>query len=126
MTDTALVLPEGAAPLAEAEPTLEPDETGAAPAFDASVYRLNIPEVDGVDAENIVITFGGQVELDMTDEKQLGFFNDLKLGKEVELRVAGFIGDKSSPIKDKDGIKTMTRKAKVVVTDVYLLSPADL
>jgi hypothetical protein len=136
MSETSLVLPEGAAPVAEIEPDAEPplapvaeveEETGQRQAFPAQHFRIDIPEVDGVDAEAIVIGFSGSVELSMKDEASLALFNALTLGKEVELRVAGVVADKASPLRvDKDGGKTMIRKAKVAVHTVHALLPEDL
>lgn len=121
-------LPEGAAPLADIDPTepaLEPD--GQSQAFDSGAFRIDVPEVDGVDADKIVVAFAGSVELDLHNEHHLSFFNSLTLGKDVELRAAGTVSDKLSPLKvDSDGKKTMVRKAKISVTDVYVLAPEDL
>lgn len=126
--DTPVTLPAGAAPLTDAdEPALAPEPTGQTQAFDANPFRLEIPAVDGIDAEKITIAFAGSVELDLLDQDDLSLFNSLRLGKELDLRIAGTVTDKASPLKtDKDGVKTMTRKAKVSVHTLHVLTPEEL
>jgi len=133
MSETTLVLPdetpempEGAAPLAAVEPDLG-EQAPQTRAFDSTPYRLDIPEVDGVDAEKIIIAFAGSVELDISNEGDLALFNGLRLGREIDMRVAGVVADKPSPLKvAKDGSQTMIRKAKISVHTVHVLAPEDL
>jgi hypothetical protein len=142
MSETSLVLPDseipaGAAPIANLEPDAEPILTPVdAPVegpdgqvhFDASAFTLDIPNVDGVHAEKIVVAFAGSVELDIHDETDLALFNSLTLGREIELRVSGTVADRPSPLKtDKEsGAQTMIRKTKIAVHSLYVLTPEEL
>jgi hypothetical protein len=132
-TPADVQIPEGAAPIANIEPHVEPilapvEGPDGQVHFDASTYALDVPNVDGVHAEKIIIAFAGSVELDIHDEKDLAIFNALTLGKEVDLRVAGIVADRPSPLKtDKEtGAQTMIRKTKIAVHTVYVLSPEEL
>lgn len=127
VTGGVLVNATGIAPIADAEPELEPDETGAAPAFDPSAYETDVPKVDGIYADKIIIGFTGSVELDIGNEDDLATFNALTLGRDVIFRIGGVVADRTSPLKeDKEGSQSMVRKAKIAVQTVYLPSPEEL
>jgi hypothetical protein len=138
MSETSLVLPDaeipaGAAPIAELdldeEPQLDPIEDPSGQVqFDPTPFTIDVPKVDGIHAEKIVVSFSGSVELDIHDEKDLALFNSLTLGREIELRVSGTVADRISPLKtDKEtGAQTMIRKAKIAVDSLYVLTPEEL
>lgn len=66
----------------EAPPTGE-----QVPAFDATVYDLDVPTLDGHRSDTIIVGIGS-IALDRTDVDDLELVNDtLHLGAEVELKV---------------------------------------
>ena len=64
------------------------------PAFDASVYDLPIPTLDGHKADKLVLAFSGQLELDRTSHEDLDFVQALSLGRDVELKVTATVTKK--------------------------------
>lgn len=62
--------------------------------FDASQFDLPIPRLDGRKADKLVVSFGGQIELDRTSDDDLAFVEDLMLGRDVELRITASVARK--------------------------------
>jgi hypothetical protein len=94
--------------------------------FDDSAY-VAVPEVDGQNADQIVIAFGGQIAYDATDEQGAKLYQDLKLGKAVELRVAGFVSGKAGGYKvTARDEEVVTGKASVRIDTLYMLTPESL
>ena len=63
-------------------------------AFDAAVYDLPIPKLDGHKADKLVISFSGQVELDRTSAEDLELVEGLMLGRDVEMQVTATVSKK--------------------------------
>ncbi len=96
------------------------------PLFNSSAY-VAVPEVDGQTIDKLVIAFSGSVAYDATDEEGAKMFNDLALGKAVELRVAGFVSKKEGAYKvTATEEEVVTGKATVRVNTLYLLTPEHL
>ena len=94
--------------------------------FDGSAY-VAVPEVDGRSTDKLVISFSGSVAYDATDEEGAKMFNDLALGKAVELRVAGFVSGKQGAYKvTATEEEVVTGKAVIKVDTLYLLTPESL
>lgn len=94
--------------------------------FEPSAY-VAVPEVDGQTTDKLVIAFSGSVAYDATDEEGAKLFNDLALGKAVELRIAGYVAAKAGGYKvTATEEEVVTGKAVVKVDTLYLLSPEHL
>jgi len=86
---------------AVATPTRKVEE----PVFDASVYDLNIPKVDGIRAQKLSVRFQGSCYLDRTSEDDLVFLEAMRLGVPVRLIITGLpVGKGFSlrPARDDD------------------------
>lgn len=95
-------------------------------AFDGSAY-IAVPEVDGQTTDKLVIAFSGAVAYDASDEEGAKLFQDLALGKAVELRVAGYVSGKQGTYKvTATEEEVVTGKAIVKVDTLYLLTPEAL
>lgn len=62
--------------------------------FDASSYDLEIPKLDGHKADRLILSFGGQVELDRTDEDALEMLKEMRLGRQVRFTVEAVVAGK--------------------------------
>ena len=103
-----------------------PPLDGQTEAFDVSAY-VAVPEVDGQTTDKLVIAFSGSVAYDATDEQGAKLFNDLALGKAVELRVAGYVAAKAGGYKvTATEEEVVTGKATIRVDTLYLLTPETL
>lgn len=60
-------------------------------AFDAGVYDLPIPRLDGHKADKLTLSFSGSVELDRTSEDDLGLIDSLMLGRDCELHLVATV-----------------------------------
>ena len=60
-------------------------------AFDAGVYDLPIPSLDGNKADRLAVSFSGGLELDRTSEEDLEFLKTLRLGRTVQLSVEAIV-----------------------------------
>jgi hypothetical protein len=94
--------------------------------FDDSAY-VAVPEVDGQATDQIVIAFSGSVAYDASDEQGAKLYQDLKLGKAVELRVAGYVAGKAGGYKvTAREEEVVTGKVSVRIDTLYLLTPERL
>ena len=94
--------------------------------FDRSAY-VAVPEIDGQTTDKLVIAFSGSVAYDATDEAGAAMFNDLALGKAVELRVAGYVAAKQGAYRvTATEEEVVTGKATIKVDTLYLLTPENL
>lgn len=110
----------------------EPTATQPAPGkdvglFDNSTY-LAVPTIDKQPADFLTIAFGGSIKYEADDEDGRALFDALRLGKPVELRVAGFVAAKAGAYKEnaETGESTVNGKATVKVDSIWLLSPESL
>lgn len=129
------------APVAEAPPIVEEEETidtATEPSdpdgqalFDRSRYQdpeLRIDQVDGQEVDKIWISFKGRVGLDRTKADDVALFNRLRLGKELELRVAGkgvAVGTKKTTSRGGD-LDAVVGERVLEIDTVYVLSPEEL
>ena len=93
--------------------------------FDGAAY-VAVPEIDGQTTDKLVIAFSGSVAYDATDDAGAKMFNDLALGKAVELRVAGYVANKQGGYKVTATEEVVTGKAVIKVDTLYLLTPERL
>ena len=110
--------------------TPAPDPDGKA-LFDASDYDredLAIPKIDGEQITKIRVDFSGSVMLDRSDPADVKLFNGARLGKELELRVAGRItGVGTGFTTNKDGdLDVVVGKKTLKVETVWVLDPEEL
>lgn len=85
--------------------------------LDASVYDLPIPVVDGLKADKLRVVVNGGVELDRTNETDLAWFDEFRLGREMELRVRVVCTGKPqgyTPSEDGPGVTTLQATLKVL------------
>ena len=83
--------------------------------------------LDGQATTELQVTFAGGVKFEATDENAQKLFASLRLGRWVELRVAGFVSSKQGGYKENaEGESTVTGKAAVKITDMHVLAPEDL
>ena len=59
--------------------------------FTAADYQLEIPGMDGYRADKLTVSFGGGVELQVTDVDDLNFLKTLELGKNVSLTIEAVV-----------------------------------
>lgn len=79
------------------------------PAFDASVYDLPIPTIDGLKADKLRLNLTGTVELDRTNIDDLEWLDTLKLGRQTTLTVEAVVtGKPQSYQPSEDGPGTTT------------------
>lgn len=93
----------------------------ATSAFDASVYDLPIPKVDGIKADKLSISVTGDIKLDRTDATDLNLVNGFQLGETYELRVQVVCVGKAptfTPSKDEDEPGSMTHRTVLKVTTI--------
>jgi hypothetical protein len=115
----------------EHEPDPEPADPKGEALFDRSRYQepgLRIDQVDGQEVDKIWIAFRGRVALDRTVAADVALFNRVRLGQELELRVAGkgvAVGTKHTTSRGGD-LDAVVGERTLEVTDVYVLDPEDL
>ena len=94
--------------------------------FDPSPYVETI-EIDGQSTDKLKVSFAGSVEYDPSAPDSREFFESLRLGKPVELGVAGHVAKKNgSWAENAEGETTVTGTAGIKVTTIYVLTPEDL
>ena len=108
-----------------------PDDPEGKALFDRAAYQapgLRIDEVDGQEVDKIWLRFGGKVALDRTNPKDVALFNRVRLGKELELRVAGkgqAVSTKHTTSRGGD-LDAVVGERTLDITDVYVLDPEEL
>lgn len=115
----------------EVKPEEQQPEGGQQPLLDRSQYEtepLAIQKVDGQPVDRIRIKLTGEVMLDRSDPADVALFNRLKLGKAVELRVAGVV-QRSAGAKatGKDGeLDVIVGDKTLKIDTIWLLEPEQL
>jgi hypothetical protein len=81
--------------------------------------------IDESDPTVLKIAFSGSVELDRTNGKEVGFYNDLKAGQSHELVVTVHTaGAQMRHRRDSEGdVDAIVQTKSLVVSDVYLERP---
>lgn len=95
---------------------IAPSSVEQVEAFDASVYDLPIPVVDGLKADRLKLSLSGAVDLDRTSEDDLAWLESLKLGRDVQLTVTATVVGKPqsfSPSEDGPGVVTLQTSLRV-------------
>lgn len=112
--------------------TQEHLETGVDPTaadgelFDPTPY-VEAVEIDGHSADKLKIAFNGNIEYDPTNETARALFESLRLGKPVDLRVAGHVAKKNgSWTENEEGETVVTGTAGIKITSLHILTPEDL
>jgi hypothetical protein len=59
--------------------------------FTPTDYQLEIPGMDGYRADKLTVSFGGGVELQVTEVDDLDFLKTLTLGRTVSLKVEAVV-----------------------------------
>lgn len=62
--------------------------------FDPAPYDLPIPSLDGQKADKVILSFGGSMELDRTNEDDLQLIDSLLLGRDVRLSIIASVAGK--------------------------------
>jgi len=68
------------------------DEGGQTAILDRSAYEredMQIPKVDGVSIDRIVIKLTGEIHLDRSDPADVKVYNDLRFGRDVQPLIEG-------------------------------------
>jgi len=112
------------------EPTPEPAPGEQTTAFTAADYDredLQIPKVDGETIDKIRVDFGS-ILLDRSAAADVAMINGMKLGKEVELRVAGTVsGVGTGYTTNREGdLDVVVLSKKIKVGTVWVLAPENL
>lgn len=118
------------APPLEEQAVAEQDEASAGPepATATDVRKMNagpealaLPPIDGQDIDRIELNFSGSVRLDRSDPADVALFRALRMGQQVDVRVAGVAAGKDGRVSyDEDGYPgETTAKAKIKVTTVF-------
>jgi len=99
--------------------------------FDATDYddpKLQLPTVDGQGIDKIKIGFSGSIMLDRSDPHDCELFRKLKLGSNVELRVAGRVAKTAtgSSTDADDNSTDIVGERTVKVSSVWRLTPEEL
>lgn len=120
-----------AAPAKTEKPDPAADEHKPGGLFDASHYddpELAIPKVDGQGIDKIRVAFTGSVMLDRSDPRDVALFRKLKLGKEVELRVAGKIAKTATGwTTNREGdLDAVVGERTCKIDTVWVLDPENL
>jgi len=94
--------------------------------FDPKDY-VDRPVMDGQATDKLTISFTGSIAYDANDWQGKKMFENMTLGKELELRVSGTVVGKSGAWKlSSSEEEVVTGNAKMRVTDIYVLTPEDL
>jgi hypothetical protein len=99
--------------------------------FDRSQYQkpeLRIDEVDGQEVDKIWLKLTGRVALDRTKAEDVALFNRVRLGQDVELRVAGKgarVGTGYTTSKGGD-LEAIVGEREIRIDTVYVLGPEEL
>lgn len=94
--------------------------------FESGAY-LQVPVMDGHPSDKLVFAFGGSINFEAGDPEGRDLFEKLTLGRDVELRVSGFVGSKQGSFKKgKDDEEIITGKVGVKIDSIYVLGPEDL
>lgn len=106
------------------------DEDGGA-LFDQTAYNdpaLALDTVDGHDVDKIRLAFSGNVMLDRKSETDVDLIRKLKLGQDLELRVAATCAGKTQGFTTgKEGdLDAVVYTGSLKVTTVYVLTPEEL
>jgi len=115
----------------EVEESEEPTDPDGKALFDRAAYQapgLRIDEVDGQEVDKIWLRFSGKVALDRTDPKDVALFNRVRLGKGLELRVAGkgqAVSTKHTTSRGGD-LDAVVGERTLDITAVYVLEAEDL
>lgn len=90
------------------------------PAFDAAQFDLPIPVVDGMKADRLRVVVTGTLELDRTNEADLEWFEQFRLGRSVKLTevLAVCTGKPQTYAPSEDGPGVTTLQATLKITDV--------
>lgn len=99
--------------------------------FDRSKFEteeLALPKVDDQTIDRISVKLTGEIMLDRSDPADVALFRKLKLGKEVELRLAGKVtGSGGRGNTNRDGDLDVVVGTKTIKADtVYVLDPNEL
>lgn len=119
----------GVEEIAEEEETPQQKRDGEL--FDRDAYQapgLRIDQVDGQEVDKIKIKFSGSVVLDRTKADDVALFNRVRLGKDVELRVAGKgarVGTGYTTSKGGD-LEAVIGEREVRIDTVYVLEAEEL
>lgn len=119
----------GVEEIAEEEETPQQKRDGEL--FDRDAYQapgLRIDQVDGQEVDKIKIKFSGSVVLDRTKPDDVALFNRVRLGKDVELRVAGKgarVGTGYTTSKGGD-LEAVIGEREVRIDTVYVLEAEEL
>ncbi len=70
--------------------------------YNAVEYVLNIPELDGHQADTLTVSFSGQVELDRTSAEDLELIESLMLGRDITCSVVAVVAKKGFTYTAKD------------------------
>jgi hypothetical protein len=88
--------------------------------FDAAPYTTPKASIDGNQADEIAVKFGG------TWEPSVEFFDGLRLGQTVTLTIEAEVIGMAASIKSDGDDVAIVGTAKVKVIDVYAPAPEDL
>ena len=103
-------------------------EAPVAPADAAEITKtepppeaIALPMIDGQGVDRIEVAFAGSVRLDRSDPADCELMRQLRLGKEITLRVVGKVAGKPYTVAwDEDGYPgEVTSVAKLRVTTLY-------
>jgi len=99
--------------------------------FDRDAYQapeLRIDQVDGQEVDKIWLKFSGRVALDRTQAADVALFNRVRLGHELELRVAGKgsrVGTGYTTSKGGD-LEAIVGERELRIDSVYVFSAEEL
>lgn len=90
-------------------------------AFDASIYDLPIPTIDGLKADKLAIIITGRIDLDRTSVDDLEQINNLQLGRPLTLTCqATCVGKPTTYKPDQDGPGTVNYQAVLRITEATI------
>lgn len=89
--------------------------------FNGATYDTPVPKLDGHRADTLKLSFAGSIEIDPMDGELLEWFNGLRFGQDIALRVTGAIGGHAWTHRITDpesGQEKVTHARKVVVHSI--------
>lgn len=111
------------------EPTVSVPAEPKDALFDTEAY-IDVPVMDGQATDTLKIAFAGSIEYEASDAEGQALFEELTLGKEVELRIAGVVVKKAGAWKlvgkDEAEREVVTGSVGVKVHSLWHLRPEDL
>lgn len=95
--------------------------TGGGELFDPAPYQSPMPTLDGHRADTLKLAFTGAVEIDKNLDDDVQWFQGLRFGQEIDLRITATVGKHGWTLKTtSDDGETVTHTLGLVIHSIDL------